>query len=109
MLPKRKLLSHERSDRKGRPPALSSLKKIKRRGHPSRIPCGAVGAPLTGPGRAALKIPYTRKAQAAIGTPDPTIMDRDSRNQYLREVREEYVLAAKKVKTKLLDEAVKRT
>jgi hypothetical protein len=35
-------------------------------------------------------------------------MDQDVRDQYLRDLREEYVLACKKVKTKLLDEAVKR-
>ena len=36
-------------------------------------------------------------------------MDQDARNQYLRDRREEYTLAAKKVKTTLLEEAMKRT
>ena len=36
-------------------------------------------------------------------------MDQDARNQYLRDLREEYVLARKKVKSRLLDEAVKRS
>jgi hypothetical protein len=36
-------------------------------------------------------------------------MDAEARNQYLRELREEYVLAAKATKSRLLDEAVKRT
>jgi hypothetical protein len=36
-------------------------------------------------------------------------MDAEARNQYLRELREEYCLARKAVKSQLLDEAVKRT
>jgi hypothetical protein len=36
-------------------------------------------------------------------------MDQNARNQYLRDLREEYSLAAKKVKTGLLNEAVTRT
>ena len=36
-------------------------------------------------------------------------MDQDARNQYLRDLCEEYTLAAKKVKTTLLEEAMKRT
>jgi hypothetical protein len=36
-------------------------------------------------------------------------MDAEARNQYLRELREEYVLAPKALKSQLLDEAVKRT
>jgi len=36
-------------------------------------------------------------------------MDAEARNQHLRELREEYALAAKAVKSRLLDEAVKRT
>lgn len=36
-------------------------------------------------------------------------MDRQACNQYLRDLREEYVLAPKAAKTRLLDEAVKRT
>ena len=38
----------------------------------------------------------------------PACMDQDARNQYLRDLREEYALASRKVKTKLLDEAGKR-
>jgi hypothetical protein len=36
-------------------------------------------------------------------------MDTDARNQYLRDLREEYVLAPKHVKSRLLEEARKRT
>jgi hypothetical protein len=36
-------------------------------------------------------------------------MDAEARNQYLRELREEYCLARKALKSQLLDEAVKRT
>jgi len=39
----------------------------------------------------------------------PAPMDQDARNQYLRELREEYALASKRVKTKLLEEAIKRS
>jgi len=38
-----------------------------------------------------------------------TGMDRQACNQYLRDLREEYVVACKAAKTRLLDEAVKRT
>jgi len=37
------------------------------------------------------------------------MMDMHTRNQYLKEVRLEYLKAPKKQKTRLLDEAVKRT
>jgi hypothetical protein len=36
-------------------------------------------------------------------------MDAEARNQYLRDLREEYCLAPKSVKSRLLDEAAKRT
>ena len=36
-------------------------------------------------------------------------MDQEARNQYLRDLREEYAMASKTSKTRLLDEAVKRT
>lgn len=51
-----------------------------------------------------------REGQAK-GTPlrHTAVMDREARQQYLRDLREEYALARKSVKTQLLDEAVKRT
>ena len=36
-------------------------------------------------------------------------MDQDARNQYLRDLREEYALVPKRIKTELLTEAEKRT
>lgn len=53
-----------------------------------------------------------RKGQALArggGRADTAGMDREARDQYLRDLREEYVLAGKKEKGRLLDEAGKRT
>jgi hypothetical protein len=118
MLPKTQPLGHEKSDRKRRQPVLSSGGMIGRRGHPSRVPSGSHNSPLTGPGRAATGLASKRKGQAVAGARQsragprgrhPAVMDQDARHQYLRDLREEYVLAARKVKTQLLDEAVKRS
>ena len=109
MLPKGKSLGHEKSYRKGGPPALSSGGMVARRGHPSRVPFGSRSSPLTGPGRAAGETSQKRKEQAQGQLVQPGDMDQEARNQYLREVREEYALAARKVKSQLLEEAVKRS
>jgi hypothetical protein len=86
---------------------------MERRGHPSRLPAGSLRSVLTGPGRAAGKSADTRKGQGAVGsggaqahTPE---MDLHGRNEYLRDLREEYCLASRKEKTRLLDEAERRT
>ena len=50
-----------------------------------------------------------RKGQAPGVGGHTADMDQNARNQYLRDLREEYALAPKRVKTRLLDEARKRT
>jgi hypothetical protein len=112
--PKREVLGQEERHRaqSGRA-ALSSATKVLRRGHPSRLPAGSPGSALTGPGRVTRAESITRKGQAAGGSrvaPAHTAdMDRSARNQYLRDLREEYSLASKTDKTRLLDEAMRRT
>jgi len=68
---------------------------------------------LTGPGRAASNPPPDRrKGQARHrpgGRPQTAGLDPEVHNQSLRELREEYCLAPKATKSRLLEEAVKRT
>ncbi|PZP56964.1 MAG: hypothetical protein DI604_35145 [Delftia acidovorans] len=86
---------------------------MRRRGHPSRVPFGSLGSPLTGPGAAAGQQQADRRKGQALarggGGSDTAGMDREARDQYLRDLREEYRLAGKKAKGRLLDEAEKRT
>jgi len=115
MSPKGGSLGHEKSNRGGWSPALPAKRDSGRRGHPSRVPFGspaAPGSPLTGPARAASREANRREGQALAGRglgAHTTVMDAEARNQYLRDLREEYCAAPKSGKTRLLDEAVKRT
>jgi len=106
-------LGHEESNRSRLAPALPAEWHGERRGHPSRAPSGSLRSPLTGPGRAAGKHSADkREGQALVrrhGRGHTAVMDAEARNQYLRELREEHCLARKAVKSRLLDEAVKRT
>jgi hypothetical protein len=103
------MLGHQENNRKRPAPALCSSRIVSRRGHPSRLPEGSLRSAWTGPDRAAGGVPDTRKGQAQSVRGDNRDMDRNACNQYLRDVREEYVLAPKHRKTQLLDEAQMRT
>jgi len=112
MSPKAGSLGQQKSNRSGRSPALFAEGEFGQRGHPSTVPSGSPRSPLTGPGRAAEDPPAdSRKGQAGLEPgqgPHTEVMDAEARNQYLRELREEYGLARKALKSQLLDEAVKR-
>jgi hypothetical protein len=106
-------LGHEESNRSRVAPALPAERHGERRGHPSRVPSGSLRSPLTGPGRAAGKHSADKREGQALVRPHgrghTAVMDAEARNQYLRDLREEYCLAPKSVKSRLLDEAAKRT
>ena len=106
-------MGHEESNRSRLAPALPAERHGERRGHPSRVSSGSLRSPLTGPGRAAGKHSADKREGQALVRPHgrghTAVMDAEARNQYLRDLREEYCLAPKSVKSRLLDEAAKRT
>ena len=108
MLPKL-ALGHEESNRSRMAPALPAERHGERRGHPSRVPTGSLRSPLTGPGRAAGKHSADKREWQALVRPHgrghTAVLDAEIRNQYLRDLREEYCLGPKSVKSRLLDEA----
>lgn len=106
-------MGHVKSNRVPQATALPASASVRQRGHPSRVHCGALRAPLTGPVRAAGRKPTDRReGQSLAGSgrgAHTALMDAEARAQYLRDLREEYCLAPKAVKSALLTEAEKRT
>ena len=85
----------------------------RRRGQPSRVPFGSERSPLTGPGAAAGQKQADRRkgqplARCEVGA-DTAEMDPEACDQYLKDLREEYVRAGKKEQKRLLDQARKRS